>query len=204
VPRREEWLEQVKLSHLLDRWLNPTCSFWTAIDPVAGSMTSGAMRKKRGVKPGVPDVLVWYRGRSITLELKSRYGRCNRSQRLVHAALLRAGAEVWQCKSASSSMWALRRSGLKFRTFVNEDGTIERWRQPKLAPWEVPLSGRAAAECAGRGGEQRWRGVSAPVAIRRGRAPPEPNHIGRKTDKTHRGDVARPRQPDRPPQRLRR
>jgi hypothetical protein len=35
-------------------------------------------------------------------------------------------------------MWALKRSGVRFRTFVRSDGSIERWRQPKLAPWEVP------------------------------------------------------------------
>jgi len=34
---------------------------------------------ERGVKPGVPDDLVWYRGKSIGLELKSRRGRCSRS-----------------------------------------------------------------------------------------------------------------------------
>jgi hypothetical protein len=37
------------------------------------------MRKKRGVKPGVPDVLVWYCGKSITIELKSRRGQCSPS-----------------------------------------------------------------------------------------------------------------------------
>ena len=50
------------------------------------------MRKKRGVKPGVPDVLVWYCGNSIAVELKSRRGQCSRSQRKVREALLRAGA----------------------------------------------------------------------------------------------------------------
>ena len=53
VARREEWREQVKLARLLDKWPDPACSPWTATDPVAPSVTSGAMRKKRGVKPGV-------------------------------------------------------------------------------------------------------------------------------------------------------
>ena len=35
-------------------------------------------------------------------------------------------------------MWALRKSGVKFRTIVHEDGTIERWQQPELPAWEVP------------------------------------------------------------------
>jgi hypothetical protein len=77
----------VKLARLLDKWLDPACTFWTATDPVAASETSGAMRKKRGVKPGVPDVLVWYPGGSITIELKSRRGQCSPSQRAVREAL---------------------------------------------------------------------------------------------------------------------
>jgi hypothetical protein len=35
-------------------------------------------------------------------------------------------------------MWALRESGVPFRTIVHEDGTIERWQQPKLPAWEIP------------------------------------------------------------------
>jgi hypothetical protein len=138
VARREEGQEQVKLSLLLDKWLDPACTFWTATDPVAPSVASGAMRKKRGVKPGVPDVLVWYRGKSITIELKSRQGKCSPSQRLAREALLRAGAQWFLCRSAISVMWQLRKSGVKFRTIVHEDGTLECWQQPKLPAWEVP------------------------------------------------------------------
>jgi hypothetical protein len=138
MARREEWQEQVKLSLLLDKWLDPACTFWTATDPVAPSVTSGAMRKKRGVKPGVPDVLVWFRGKSITIELKSRRGQCSRSQRLAREALLRAGAQWFLCRSAISVMWQLRKSGVPFRTIVHEDGTIERWQQPKLPAWDLP------------------------------------------------------------------
>ena len=138
MARREEWREQVKFARLLDKWLDPACSFWTATDPVAPSVTSGAMRKKRGVKPGVPDVLVWYCGKSIAIELKSRRGQCSRSQRAVRVALLRAGAQWWVCRSAKSAMWALYKSGVPFRTIVHEDGTIERWQHPELPAWEVP------------------------------------------------------------------
>src|SRR5262245_47388621 len=120
------------------KWLDPACTFWTATDPVAASVTSGAMRKKRGVKPGVPDTLVLHRGKLVTLELKSRQGKCSASQRAARQALLRAGADWWECRSAHAAMWALRKSGVRFRTLVHEDGTTERWRQPRLARWEVP------------------------------------------------------------------
>jgi hypothetical protein len=138
MARREEWLEQVKLSLLLDKWLDPACTFWTATDPVAPSVASGAMRKKRGVKPGVPDVLIWYCGKSIAIELKSRRGQCSPSQRAVREALLRSGAQWWVCRSARAAMWALRKSGVPCRTIVHEDGTLECWQQPELAAWEVP------------------------------------------------------------------
>jgi hypothetical protein len=128
----------VKLSSLLDKWLDPTCTFWTATDPVAPSAASGAMRKKRGVKPGVPDVLVWYCGISIAIELKSRRGQCSPSQRLAREALLRAGAQWWVCRSANAAMWALVQSGVRFRAITNSDGIIECWHQPELEPWEVP------------------------------------------------------------------
>jgi hypothetical protein len=36
-------------------------------------------------------------------------------------------------------MWALYKSGVRFRTIVHEDGTIERWRSPRLPAWgKVP------------------------------------------------------------------
>jgi len=41
-------------------------------------------------------------------------------------------------RSARAAMWALRKSGVKFRTIVRDDGTIECWQQPKLPAWEVP------------------------------------------------------------------
>ena len=101
---RREWQEQKRLARLLQEWLDPACTFWTATDPVASSALSGAIRKQRGVKPGVPDVLVWYRGKSIAIELKSRRGQCSRSQRAVREAMLRAGAQWWVCRSARAAM----------------------------------------------------------------------------------------------------
>jgi hypothetical protein len=59
---REEWQQQKKLARLLDKWLDPACARWTATDPTAPNAISGAIRRARGVKPGVPDVEVLYRG----------------------------------------------------------------------------------------------------------------------------------------------
>jgi hypothetical protein len=135
---RQEWQEQKLLARLLDIWLDPACTFWTATDPVASSAVSGWVRKQRGVKPGTPDHLILHRGKLVTIEMKSQQGRCSASQRAAREALLRAGAEWWECRSAHAAMWALRKSGVRFRTFVHDDGTTERWRQPWLARWLKP------------------------------------------------------------------
>ena len=134
-----EWREQIKLKFLLDLWLDPSCSFWTATDPVAGSATAGAMRKRRGVRAGLSDVIIWYRGRTFCIELKGPYGQCRPAQRLVREQMLQAGIKAWwQCRTAESAMWAIAKSGVKFRTLVNSDGSIEHWQRPELEPGERP------------------------------------------------------------------
>jgi len=133
-----EWREQVRFAALLDRWLDDTCTFATATDPVASSALSGWLRRRRGVRAGVPDTLVVYLGKLVGLEMKSIAGRCSAAQRTVRVALLRAGADWWVCKSAHAAMWALVQSGVKFRDIARSDGSVERWRQPELEPWEVP------------------------------------------------------------------
>jgi hypothetical protein len=141
MARRAEWLAQAKLSRLLDRWL-PDDAFFTATDAVARSATSGAMRKRRGLKPGVPDVLIWCRHTGpIALELKGPSGRLSASQLAVREALLRANCIWWECRSANAAMAALAASGLEFREIVQSDGSVERWRQPRLASWEQPRQG---------------------------------------------------------------
>jgi hypothetical protein len=87
---------------------------------------------------GVPKVVVWYRGRSITIELKSRRGKCSASQRIARAEGCCVQVSIGGSRSARAAMWALRKLGVRFRAIVYEDGGTERWRQPRLAPWEVP------------------------------------------------------------------
>jgi hypothetical protein len=38
-------------------------------------------------------------------------------------------------------MWAIAKSGVKFGTLTNADGTTETWRQPRLESWEIPKTG---------------------------------------------------------------
>jgi hypothetical protein len=137
MARREEWLQQVEFAAMLDRWRDSATTWWSAIDTVPRSATNGAMRKLRGCKSGTPDTFVLHLGALITVEMKSRVGKVSPAQRSVREELLRAGVlDWWVCRTARSAMWALAESGVRFRTIVHEDGTVEHWQQ--LLPWEVP------------------------------------------------------------------
>jgi hypothetical protein len=162
--RRWEWREQVLLSQLLGKWLDHSCSFATAIDNVASSALAGFVRRKRGVVAGLPDNLVVHRKRTgcivVGIELKSPGGRCSRAQRAVREALLRAGCRWFECRTAAGAMWALRKVGVRFGVLTRPDGSRERYRQPKLKPWEVPRTDpreKRPAHPEVRAARKRWR-----------------------------------------------
>jgi hypothetical protein len=134
---RGEWDQQVKLAALLNVWL-PSDAYWWATDAAGTSSTIGALRRRLGCKAGLPDILIVYRGRLIAIELKSPCGRCTAAQRAVREALLAAGADWWECRSANAAMAALAASGVQFRMTTRGAGETECWQQPELAPWEVP------------------------------------------------------------------
>jgi hypothetical protein len=56
------------------------------------AVIGGICRKNRGVKRGLPDVLIPYRGRLIFIELKSRSGIASRVQKEIRLELLPADA----------------------------------------------------------------------------------------------------------------
>jgi hypothetical protein len=160
---RAEWEQQVRLAALLDVWL-PGDAFWTATDAAGTSSTIGARRRLLGCKAGLADILIVYRGRLIAIELKSEFGRCTPVQLAVREALLAAGADWWEARSANAAMAALAESGVQFRMITRGDGKIECWRQPDLAPWEVPRRDPAEPRPAGpelaeqrRITQRRWR-----------------------------------------------
>jgi len=52
--------------------------------------------------------------------------------------MIAAGCRWFECKTANAAMVAIASCGVKFRTIINEDGTVERWQKPRLADWEQP------------------------------------------------------------------
>jgi hypothetical protein len=166
---RSEWFEQVLFAQQLRKWLDPATSFATAIDSIARLPMAGFVRRKRGVRAGCPDNWIVHRGelgvKLVCIEMKSPVGRCSRVQREARAALVRVGAEWWECRSAAAAMVALAESGVPFREFECEDGRVQRWGPPRLEDWEVPRRDPAEKrpmhpEVAGASGSVRGVGES--------------------------------------------
>jgi hypothetical protein len=129
--RREEWTEHIQLAGLLEEYLNPACTFWTSLENKPLSQVSGVFQKRRGVRSGLPDVLVIFYRQPIFVELKSRAGVASKAQKQLRVEILRGGAVWWMARSARAALMALHLSGVVFR---------RRWRPPLLKPWEGPFA----------------------------------------------------------------
>jgi hypothetical protein len=130
--RRLEFREHMRLAQLLDRYVDPETTFWTSLENRPRSWLSGLMARRRGVRSGMPDVLILFGGRLIFIELKSRSGVLSKVQREVRLRLLKAGAEWWMVRSARAGLAALCRSGVIF---------LRPLREPALGAWEGPFTG---------------------------------------------------------------
>ena len=78
----------------------------------AGEKRSEATRHKlaiMGTKAGVPDFLIVADGRVFGLELKTATGSLSGPQKLTHASLIRAGAEIAVCRTIAETAATLRR-----------------------------------------------------------------------------------------------
>lgn len=160
-----EFREQIRLAESLSKWL-PDDAFFSATDGVARSPISGFVRKMRGCKSGVPDILIWcHHTKPIAVELKAPGNRCTASQKAVRLKMIAAGVIWWEALTANSAMVAIAESGLKFRTIISESGARERWVKPKLESWELPRANPSAARAQQhpavvlqrREAQRRWR-----------------------------------------------
>jgi len=88
------------------------------------------MRKRRGVRGGLPDLLVWHRGRSIGIEVKSLFGRVSAAHRQVRDAMLKVGVQWWCCRTATAALTVLYWAGVP----------LSEWKPPPLEAWEEPVS----------------------------------------------------------------
>jgi hypothetical protein len=132
--QRQEADEHTRLTELLNELVDPRTTFWTSLENKPRSMISGLLQKARGVRSGMPDVLVVYRRKRgckvIFIELKSRSGKASKEQKQIRLEMLQVGIDWWMVRSARAALVALHRSGVEFR----------RWKRLHLASWEGPFA----------------------------------------------------------------
>lgn len=97
---------QVAVAHMLQLVLDPDRTWWTAIDHAAKlSARYGGERKKRGVKRGLPDIMLMIKGTNapladvIGIELKTDKGRLSPAQIEVGTAWMKMGHAVYVARS---------------------------------------------------------------------------------------------------------
>ena len=94
----------------------PLDSAWTTVEHGGKRGKREAARlKAKGVKAGWPDILIIYRQRALTIELKALGGRLSNNQKLRHPMILRAGAPVAVCSRIEEVEGTLRGWGLPLR-----------------------------------------------------------------------------------------
>lgn len=70
----------------------PAPGYWSSVEHAKKqSLRQGQMQKAKGVKRGLPDVMIWYRGVFVGVELKAGKNTTSDMQDLVGAALVANG-----------------------------------------------------------------------------------------------------------------
>jgi len=122
----------VSVAKYLDTVLVPGRSFWSTF-PSGGYMlnrVAAANLKKRGLKPGMPDIMIWswvptsgplYSGKSrcIGIEIKRPKMYATPQQRHTHRKLLEVGVSTYICRSIEDVAKVLDREGIPTRESKN-------------------------------------------------------------------------------------
>ena len=94
----------------------PDDAVWTTIEPGGkrGKREAGRLKAK-GLKPGLPDIIVIYRGQLICFELKAPGGALSKAQKAMHAQLVEAGALIHTVKRVEEAEGFLRGAGVPLK-----------------------------------------------------------------------------------------
>jgi len=106
----------VTIAEFLD-WALSSPAFYTTFPAGWGKLRGQtAFRLKRsGLKAGMPDILVFYRGQTMGIELKVYGAAASSVQRTTFAALQGAGVPIYICRSIEDVVEALNRCRIPFR-----------------------------------------------------------------------------------------
>ena len=109
-----EHMLQKACAKFLNHALPPDVWF-TAIDHATRSAVEGQEKKARGVKPGLPDFMFKFGGRTVWIELKTEKGRVQDTQESVRDVLERNGDEWHVARSIDDVEAILRGYGLALK-----------------------------------------------------------------------------------------
>ena len=132
-PVQHEWSDQRSVAAFLSKALPPD-AYWTSID--VGRSTSaqiGALRKARGIRSGIPDVLIVYRGVTQWIELKHDTS-LSPNQELTRDALLRNGHRWALARSVEEVEAACRDAGIPLRATLGQIRTRITEQNERLPP----------------------------------------------------------------------
>lgn len=96
-------------------WALPDDVWFSSIGHGGGGAIRGAILKSTGMKAGVPDILIVYRGRPVFIELKTDKGVLSPAQKEVHIAITVAGGVVATCRSVDEVRDFLEVCGIKLQ-----------------------------------------------------------------------------------------
>ena len=88
---------------------------WTTFPAGGGGKVRGAQLKARGLRAGWPDIQIFGAGKLVLIELKTAKGVVDPEQVECHAALTKAGALVFVCRSLDDVQRALVAARVPFR-----------------------------------------------------------------------------------------
>jgi hypothetical protein len=130
--RRQEYRQQERLAEMMARHIDPKTTFWSSLENAPRSRLSGLFQKRRGVRSGLPDLMVISRGKpTIFVELKAPTGALSKVQKAVRLELLQAGASYYLARTARAAMAALVCAGIVLR---------RKWKPRRLRDWEGPFA----------------------------------------------------------------
>lgn len=112
IRNRPEQKLQIAVCEYLSYAL-PQDGFFFAV-PNGGYRTpaEAGIMKAMGQKPGVPDIIIAYRGWIYGIEAKSAKGTISAAQGLTHVAMARAGVNIATCRSIEEVESALTGFGI--------------------------------------------------------------------------------------------
>lgn len=94
----------------------PDDAFVSSVDHARKqSQLSGLFQRARGVRAGLPDLVIVHRGRAYWMEVKTDAGSLSDAQRALHVEIRRAGAEVAVVRSIEDAEGWCRTWGVPLR-----------------------------------------------------------------------------------------